>query len=110
MNTRKLLVAIIFLSSTQLAFASSSIDNLTQKNQQKNIETTQKYAASNNKSVPEIVDYKYGMPIDVKKLIHATKEIKTCGNYKKIMSFEDSQGDLHAVRYTVLGSCRQSEG
>lgn len=35
MNTRKLLVAIIFLSSTQLAFASSSIDNLTQKNQQK---------------------------------------------------------------------------
>ncbi len=31
MNTRKLLVAIIFLSSTQLAFASSSIDNLTQK-------------------------------------------------------------------------------
>ena len=55
MNTRKLLVAIIFLSSTQLAFASSSIDNLTQKNQQKNIEITQKYAASNNKSVPEIV-------------------------------------------------------
>ena len=41
MNTRKLLVAIIFLSSTQLAFASSSIDNLTQKKQQKNLESSE---------------------------------------------------------------------
>jgi len=110
MNITKVVLAVVLLGSTQLAFSSSSVESLEQKYQEQNIDITRKYALDNNKKEPVVVDYKYGMKIDVTKLIHQTKDIEVCGNFKKIMSYEDSQGELHSVRYTLLGECRSSRG
>lgn len=110
MNITKVALAVVLLSSTQLAFSKSSVEQVSQKYQEQNAEITQKYAIKNNKKEPIVVDYKYGMKIDVAKLIHQTRNIETCGNFKKIMSYEDSQGKLHSVRYTKLGSCRSQQG
>ena len=50
------------------------------------------------------------MEIDVARLIHQTKNIEVCGNFKKVMSYEDSEGELHSVRYTQLGDCPSNRG
>jgi len=111
MNITKVALAVVLLSSTQLAFSkSSSVEQVNQKHQEQSIDITRKYAIDNNKKEPVVVDYKYGMTIDVAKLIHQTKDVEVCGNYKKIMSYEDTQGELHSVRYTLLGDCRSSRG
>ncbi|WP_205340960.1 DUF2790 domain-containing protein [Denitrificimonas caeni] len=110
MNIIKVALTVALLSSTQLAFSKSSVEQVSQKHQEQTIDVTRKYALDNNKKEPVIVDYKYGMKIDVAKLIHQTKDVEVCGNYKKIMSYEDAQGELHSVRYTLLGDCRSSRG
>ncbi len=110
MNITKSIIAIILFSSTQLAFSKSSVEPINQKYQQQNIEIMRKYAIENNKIEPMVVDYKYGMEIDVARLIHQTRDIEVCGNFKKIMSYEDSQGELHSVRYTQLGDCPSNRG
>lgn len=97
--------AIFLMGAAQLAVANPSVEAVFQKHQQKNIEVVQKYAAANNKEVPEIVEYQYGMNIDVAKRIHMTPKIKSCGTFKRIMSYEDSQGKLHSVSYTRRGDC-----
>lgn len=110
MNITKSIIAIVLLSSTQLAFSKSSVELVNQKYQQQNTEIMRKYAKENKKTEPTVVDYKYGMEIDVARLIHQTKNIEVCGNFKKVMSYEDSEGELHSVRYTQLGDCPSNRG
>ncbi|OLU23257.1 hypothetical protein BVH03_23855 [Pseudomonas sp. PA15(2017)] len=105
MKIKIVLLSIALLSSASLAQATSSVEKLTEKHQQENVERTRQYAEKVGKPAPQIVDYKYGMKIDVAKLIHTSRDIKTCGNFKKIMSYEDSAGNLNAVRYTLQGEC-----
>lgn len=105
MNMNKYLIAVVLLSGASLAHANVPVEKLTEKYQKESTAIMQAYAARTGKSTPLIRDYAYGMKIDIAKLVHTTRDISTCGNFKKIMSYEDSQGSLHSVRYTMPGQC-----
>ena len=59
------------------------------------------YAAKRDKPVPQIVDYRYGMPLDVAQLVRQSADPRTCTVVPRLMTFEDSQGTLRTVRYVV---------
>ncbi|KIU53559.1 hypothetical protein B8W70_00630 [Pseudomonas sp. 1239] len=64
-----------------------------------------KYAEKNGKPMPEIQDYKYGMKIDVAKFVRQSQDPRTCKVYSRLMTFEDSQGTLKTVRYSLYSQC-----
>ena len=64
-----------------------------------------KYAEKNGKPMPEIQDYKYGMKIDVAKFVRQSQDPRTCQVYPRLMTFEDSQGTLKTVRYSMYSQC-----
>ncbi|QXH58721.1 DUF2790 domain-containing protein [Pseudomonas maumuensis] len=63
------------------------------------------YAAKRAKPVPEIVDYRYGMKLDVARLVRQSGDPRTCEVVPRLMTFEDSQGTLRTVRYVVQSQC-----
>lgn len=105
MKRKVLSIAVVFFGLISVAQAKPSVEKLTEKYHQESIDATRQYAEQTGKAVPEVVNYKYGMSIDVAKLIHTSRDIKTCGNFKKLMSYEDSAGELNAIRYTLQGEC-----
>ena len=63
------------------------------------------YAAKREKPMPEIVDYRYGMTLDVARFVRQSGDPRTCEVVPKLMTFEDSQGTLRTVRYAVQSQC-----
>ncbi|MDO3387509.1 DUF2790 domain-containing protein, partial [Gilvimarinus sp. SDUM040013] len=53
-------------------------------------------------------DYAYGMDLDVGKLVYVSPSVRYCGNVRSMMTYEDSKGELHMVRYLVKGECINS--
>ncbi|MOA50461.1 hypothetical protein D3C78_1734740 [compost metagenome] len=51
---------------------------------------------------PEFKDYEYGMPLDIAKVIsteYFPPEKVFCGVIPAAMTYEDSKGEKHAIRY-----------
>ena len=63
------------------------------------------YAAKRAKPMPEIVHYRYGMKLDVARLVRQSGDPRTCEVVPRLMTFEDSQGTLRTVRYAVQSQC-----
>ncbi|WP_449434686.1 DUF2790 domain-containing protein [Pseudomonas putida] len=63
------------------------------------------YAEKNGKPMPEVQDYKYGMKIDVAKFVRQSQDPRDCSVYPRLMSFEDAQGRLKTVRYSMVSHC-----
>lgn len=76
--------------------------------EEKSMQAAERYAANTGKTVPQPVDYKYGMKLDVAKVVYMTPAISHCGNVGKLMTYEDSKGDLYTIRYLVQGQCRNN--
>lgn len=102
---KKLIVAaaLVFCSMT------SQATTFSEKKQMEYIQEHQSavaaYAKKNNKPMPEIVDYKYGMKIDVEKFVRQSQDPRTCHIYSRLMSYEDPQGELKTIRYSVFSQC-----
>lgn len=58
--------------------------------------------------VQSLEDYAYGMDLDVGKLVYVSPNVRYCGNVRSMMTYEDSKGELHMVRYLVKGECVNS--
>lgn len=65
-----------------------------------------KYANSKNTALPAVVEYKYGMDLDIAKVVRLSPEAKTCAVMPQLMTYEDSKGDLKTVQYRVFSQCR----
>ncbi|WP_194790398.1 DUF2790 domain-containing protein [Pseudomonas sp. UFMG81] len=63
------------------------------------------YAAKRAKPMPQIVDYRYGMPLDVARFVRQSADPRTCEVVPRLMTFEDSQGTLRTVRYVMQSQC-----
>ncbi|AYF87732.1 DUF2790 domain-containing protein [Pseudomonas sp. JS3066] len=50
------------------------------------------------------VDYHYGMELDVQRVLYRTDATQRAGVVPVTMVYEDSQGDLHKVRFLEWGS------
>jgi hypothetical protein len=69
-------------------------------------EAMEKYAVDQGKRAPRIKDYEYGMKLDVVKVVSVVRPAAVCGVVPAAMTYEDSEGQLNTIKYSVLGACR----
>lgn len=50
------------------------------------------------------------MKMDVVKVISVVRPAKVCAVVPAAMTYEDSNGQLNTIRYTVAGECRKRGG
>ncbi|QXH33408.1 DUF2790 domain-containing protein [Pseudomonas muyukensis] len=89
------------LSAQATGFAQQRNEQLIEDHQQ----AVAAYAERRAKPMPEIVDYRYGMKLDVARFVRQSGDPRTCEVVPRLMTFEDSQGTLRTVRYSVLSQC-----
>lgn len=65
-----------------------------------------KYAEKSQKVVPPIVDYKYGMKLDIAKVVRTSPDLRACKVIPQLMTYEDSSGKLNTVKYQIMSGCR----
>lgn len=106
MKSFRVLTSILLLTAASSAFAQTGAKTHNMDIEQKNREALHKYSQETGKPVPAVVDYSYGMDLDVNKIIYMTQGVAFCGTINKIMSFEDDQGNPQSVRYVDKGECR----
>lgn len=61
------------------------------------------FAYEEPKDIP-IEKYRYGMELDVKKLIYVTPTPKDCALHSMVVDYLDSDGVRHRVEYRMLGN------
>ncbi|MEG3010932.1 MAG: DUF2790 domain-containing protein [Pseudomonas sp.] len=70
-----------------------------------NAKAMEQYAANQGKAPPVVKEYEYGMKLDVVKVVSVVKPAATCAVVPTAMTYEDSEGQLNTVKYTVAGEC-----
>ncbi|WP_033035857.1 DUF2790 domain-containing protein [Pseudomonas sp. GM102] len=78
-----------------------------------NTQAMEQYAASQGKPAPVVKDYEYGMKLDVVKVVKVVSVVRpqvACAVVPTAMTYEDSQGQLNTIKYTVAGDCRKRGG
>ncbi|MBF6026121.1 DUF2790 domain-containing protein [Pseudomonas sp. P115] len=68
------------------------------------------YAEKNGKPAPEVQVFRYGMKLDIAKVVNVTPPIRSCNPVPSRMTYEDSSGKLNTLEYQVMGVCRSKEG
>ncbi|NBA95201.1 DUF2790 domain-containing protein [Pseudomonas sp. R5(2019)] len=102
-----LIVSATLLSST--VWAEGSSDRLYGKMIQANEQSMREYASAQGKNSPEVTHYRYGMKLDIAKVIHVTSTNGSCGVMPAQMTYEDSSGNLNILEYRVSGTNCSSE-
>ncbi|MBX8532599.1 DUF2790 domain-containing protein [Pseudomonas cichorii] len=105
MNVLKLSVLAFALVSPLTSYAFSSVDLQGEERSRVHQLKVEEYAARAQKAVPEIQNYAYGMNLDIAKVIVRTPAPKSCVVNSKLMTYENSQGELNTLRYKVLSDC-----
>ncbi|QIE91109.1 MULTISPECIES: DUF2790 domain-containing protein [Pseudomonas] len=100
--------AIFLLIKASLAYAEVVPEEYTQRMEALNYQAVSIYAGRTGKTIPTVEDYRYGMKMDVEKVIHVTPTATAnlCGNVPRLMTYENSGGELKTIRYSVSGNCR----
>ncbi|MFJ7311382.1 DUF2790 domain-containing protein [Pseudomonas sp. NPDC098747] len=75
-----------------------------------NAKAMAQYAANQGKAVPVVKEYEYGMKLDVVKIVSVVKPQPACSVVPTAMTYEDSEGQLNTLKYSVAGACRNSGG
>ena len=109
MNTLKIMAAESFMTAASFAMAEGNSDRVYGKMIRANEKAIQEYAVSIGKNRPEVVHYRYGMKLDIAKVIRTTRTDMTCNEVMPAqMTYEDSNGDLNILEYRVAGTnCRR---
>ncbi len=68
------------------------------------------YAEKNGRPAPVVQTYRYGMKLDIAKVVNVTPPIRSCNPVPSRMTYEDSSGKLNTVEYQVMGVCRNNGG
>ncbi|MDH0647932.1 DUF2790 domain-containing protein [Pseudomonas sp. GD03858] len=89
------------LSAQATGFSKQRNDQLLEDHQQ----AVASYAQQRAKPMPEIVDYRYGMKLDIARFVRQSGDPRTCEVVPRLMTFEDREGTLRTVRYSVLSQC-----
>lgn len=75
-----------------------------------NAKAMEQYAISQGKSIPVVKQYEYGMKLDVVKVVSVVRPAKVCAVVPAAMTYEDTDGQLNTITYTVAGECRKRGG
>ena len=106
MKLIKLSIAALVLSISSLAMAEGGGDRTFDRAMQANEKAMAAYAAKQGKEAPVVENYRYGMPLDIQKVVSVTPPAKGCNPVPSRMTYEDSAGQLKTVEYQVMGQCR----
>ena len=99
--------AILILMASSAAMAEGGSDRLHGNMIQANEQAMRAYASSIGKKPTEVVHYRYGMELDVAKLISVTSNRGSCDVMPSLMTYEDSTGKLNILEYRAAGiNCR----
>lgn len=101
------MACVIAVAISSSAFAERGSDKTFEKMMKDNSKAMEQYAISHGKNVPIAKQYKYGMKLDVVNVISVVRPEKGCAVMPAAMTYEDSQGLLNTIRYTVAGTCRK---
>lgn len=105
-NTKSIAALLLVIASSS-AFAEGGSDRLHGKMIQANEKAMGAYAAANGKNPPEVIHYRYGMKLDVARVISRTSTTGTCDVMPAQMNYEDSTGELKILEYRTAGvNCR----
>ena len=66
------------------------------------------YAIKKGKPAPELQVYRYGLQLDIAKVVNVTPPIRSCDPVPSRMTYEDSSGKLNTLEYQVMGICRNN--
>ncbi|EKJ7647023.1 DUF2790 domain-containing protein [Pseudomonas aeruginosa] len=91
------------------AFADGSTDRLYGETLQANEASTRAYALNAGKNPPPVVHYRYGMTLDIAKVIGLTPTYGKCGIMPAQMSYVDSKGEINILEYRTSGSSCRNE-
>ena len=107
MKVIKSITAILAIVASSAALAEGGSDRLYGKMIQANEQAMRAYAAANGKKPPEVIHYRYGMRLDVAKVISMTSTKASCDVMPAQMNYEDSNGDVKILEYRTAGvGCR----
>ncbi len=109
----KMLKSIVFASVMAMsvnALAEGGGDRTFERAFSANAKAMEQYAAERGKAAPVVKEYEYGMQLDVVKIVSVVKPQPACSVVPTAMTYEDSQGQLNTLRYSVAGVCRNSGG
>ena len=107
MKALKAITALMILTASSLAMAEGGSDRLYGKMIQANEQSMREYASAQGKNPPEVTHYRYGMKLDIAKVIHVTSTNGNCDVMPAQMTYEDSSGNLNILEYRASGTnCR----
>ena len=77
---------------------------------ERNEKSMTEYAAREGKAAPVVQNYRYGMTLDIAKVVNLTPPIRSCNPVPSRMTYEDASGQLKTLEYQVMGICRNNGG
>ncbi|MBM0137548.1 DUF2790 domain-containing protein [Pseudomonas alliivorans] len=104
MNTVKCFATLLILAASSAALADGGSDRLYGKMIQENEQDMRTYAAVNGENPPEVIHYRYGMKLDVAKVISMTSTKASCDVMPAQMNYENSSGELKILEYRTIGT------
>ncbi|MCU0121120.1 DUF2790 domain-containing protein [Pseudomonas sp. B2M1-30] len=110
MKLLKLMVFTGVMAMSLNALAEGGGDKTFDRAFSANAKAMAQYAANQGKAVPVVKEYTYGMKLDVVKVVSVVRPKNECAVVPAAMTYEDSQGQLNTVTYSVMGNCRQQGG
>ncbi|MGC5703573.1 DUF2790 domain-containing protein [Pseudomonas sp. NFXW11] len=110
MKAINLCLAALLLAGSSQVMAEGGADRTFARAMLENQKAMERYAANQGKPAPVVQDYRYGMPLDIAKVVSVTAPIKSCNVVPSRMTYEDSAGQLQTVQYQVMGQCRNNGG
>ncbi|WP_321850275.1 DUF2790 domain-containing protein [Pseudomonas paraveronii] len=75
---------------------------------ERNEKSMTEYAAREGKAAPVVQNYRYGMTLDIAKVVSVTPPVRACGPVPSRMTYEDASGQLKTLEYQVMGICRNN--
>ncbi|WNW09843.1 DUF2790 domain-containing protein [Pseudomonas sp. DTU_2021_1001937_2_SI_NGA_ILE_001] len=108
MKTLKTLAAILVFG-LPLAAQANSPEHVRPQGPQGWRGTVEHFAEQSGRPAPAITEYRYGMPLDVAKMHFQSPLDKSCQAVPRLMVYENSQGDLQAMRYQAMSGCRSNQ-
>ncbi len=96
-------LVISLLAVSSFAMAEGGADRVFGRMLQSNEKSMAQYAEAQGKAAPEVKHYKYGMKLDIAKVVSVTPSSSACGVVPARMTYEDPQGELHTIEYRVQG-------
>ncbi|KPG72657.1 DUF2790 domain-containing protein [Pseudomonas libanensis] len=110
MNFYKVALGVLTAVLSLAALAEGGGDRTFAQVMERNEKAMAAYALKNGKPVPEVQAYRYGMELDIAKVVNVTPPVRSCNAVPSRMTYEDSSGKLNTLEYQVMGVCRNTGG